>query len=383
MSNVTIGNVQFEYNKYTFALPPLGGWGWKGVTAEGDLDSLNYHAFYIKHAYDGNTSGTRLTSYHPSWKAAATIVSSYQSAQLQGDGSTVANGIIMPDNNLRILPVSRDTVYFGELAWWTLDKTVQLEVNAGGNAFHQYATVISTFGVVTAPGYPVYDKKLDPQLEQYDRMSRFNVQTDNLLWEGLHTAAEYRYVGENYKPVFRLEPYYFDDVDGNQDGFNVSATQKIGGVQMSSQYITFNRVSGNGNYRDDFLWDIGYYGFHGIDIAYHGETVFSQYVYESSRTIVSYQSPSQRMQSGEIYIRAQFDADLVGTVSLKRMQWNIYNGDPEDAVDKFHARLEYKLNTNAKLTAETCTTVYGKTESEPQGWPYDDNFSRITFELTF
>jgi hypothetical protein len=65
------------------------------------------------------------------------------------------------------------------------------------------------------------------------------------------------------------------------------------------------------------------------------------------------------------------------------MQWDFYNSDPETSVDKFYAKLEYRLNTNAKLTAETCTSVYSQKAAEPQGWPYDDNFSRIAFELTF
>jgi hypothetical protein len=214
-------------------------------------------------------------------------------------------------------------------------------------------------------------------------MCRLNIQTDSLLWEGFHTAVEYRYVGENYKPLFRQEPYYFDDVDGNQDGFNFSATQKIGGVQMSSQYITFTRPSGDGDYRKDFLWDIGYYGYHGIDIAYHGETAFLQYVYTSSRTVVSYDNPQERMMSGQVYIRAQFNANLIGTISYQRMQWDYYNGNPEASVDIFDAKLEYKLNTNATFVAETKSSVYSQPSAEPVGWPYDDNFSRISFQLTF
>ena len=51
--------------------------------------------------------------------------------------------------------------------------------------------------------------------------------------------------------------------------------------------------------------------------------------------------------------------------------------------DSFETKIEYHLTTNARLFAEYKQTHYPEASWEPTVWPFDDNFIRAYFELTF
>ena len=51
--------------------------------------------------------------------------------------------------------------------------------------------------------------------------------------------------------------------------------------------------------------------------------------------------------------------------------------------DSLQARLEYYIANNAKFFAEHKVSRFDNVGNEPQGEPFDDNFTKVSFEVTF
>jgi regulation of enolase protein 1 (concanavalin A-like superfamily) len=51
--------------------------------------------------------------------------------------------------------------------------------------------------------------------------------------------------------------------------------------------------------------------------------------------------------------------------------------------DSLHAKLEYYIANNAKFFAEHKVSRFDNIANEPQGEPFDDNFTKISLEVTF
>ena len=384
-SNFTIGNIFFEYTKYTFASPILGNWGYKGATAEGDIDNLNYHAFYIKHEYNGNAVGSRLTYYGNEWKMVGYGLNDCTSGLLENT-AVPSNTSMVNDSQWQIKPVSNDTVYNFEFWKWFLDKKIQVQAIAGMEKYSEYATTYST---VTLPLLqPLYNVALPQPLYEFDRLMVGKLETNDLFWKGLRLAYEFRYVGTLYKPAYRWEPAYFDDVYSDQKAYDVGITQKIKGFKASAEFEDITRLTNSYYYRNKTNWGIGYYGFDGLDVAFNSQVKYQKYNYDSPRSMFStYGDDFKREQINEIFVRTQFSRRIAAWFSVKSIETE-WLAPRLDAGDKFmgnslFVKLEYNYNSNAKFTGEFVTTKYGIAYWEPSTWPYDDNYLKFSFSLSF
>ena len=384
-SNFTLGNIFLDYTKYTFDSPILGNWGYKGATAEGDIENLNYHAFYIKHEYDGNTVGSRLTYYGSEWKMVGYALNDCTSGLLENT-ATLSNTSMLNDSQWQVKPVSNDTVYNLELWKWFLDKKVQIQGIAGMEKFSEYATTYST---TTLPLLqPLYNVALPQPLYQFDRLMVGKLETNNLFWKGLRLAYEYRYVGTLYKPIYRWEPSYFDDVYGDQKAYDFGITQKYKGLKASVEFEDITRLTNSSYYRNKTNWGIGYYGFDGLDVAFNSQVKYQKYNYDSPRSMFStYGDDFKREQINEIFVRTQFSRKIAAWFSVKSIEteWLAPRADAGERFmgDSLYVKLEYNYNSNAKFTGEYVTTKYGIDYWEPTTWPYDDNYLKFSFSLSF
>jgi len=151
---------------------------------------------------------------------------------------------------------------------------------------------------------------------------------------------------------------------------------------LSYQYDTLKRRSDNQYFRNRTNWGIGYYGYYGIDIAINQERNREKYTFTSSRSgFVTNKNEEKRVT--ELYIRNQLSPKLA--VWFKPKQERIVHVDTGNSytTEAFKVRMEWYLTPNAKLYGDYVTTRYGLESWEPQGYPYDDNFAKISFELTF
>ena len=384
-SNFTIGNIFFEYTKYTFASPILGNWGYKGATAEGDIDNLNYHAFYIKHTYDGNSIGSRLTYYGSDWKMVGYALNDCTSGLMENT-AVPSNTSMVNNSEWQIKPVSNDTVYNLEFWKWFLEKKVQIQAIAGMEKYSDYATTYST---TTLPLIqPLYNVALPNPLYEFDRLMVGRIETNNLFWKGLRLAYENRYIGTLYKPTYRWEPAYFDDVYSDQKAYDFSVTQKYKGFQTSVEFEDVTRLTNSSYYRNRTNWGIGYYGFDGLDVAFNSQVKYQKYNYDSPRSMFStYGDDFKREQINEIFVRTQFSRKIAAWFSVKSIETE-WLAPRADAGDRFmgnslFVKLEYNYNSNTKFSGEYMTTKYGIDYWEPKTWPYDDNYLKFCFSLSF
>ena len=384
LTNITIGNIWVEYSKYTFSLPSLGGYGWKGATVEGDIDRFNYHAFYINRPNDSYVLGTRWISYYPDTKLVLYGVHDYASGKVE-NASRVSNGTLTETNSVDIRSLYRDSVANMELWHWFMDKTIQLEVDAGWDSFEQYA-----YGVynVNAPTVWLYSNQYPQTIKLFDPMYRGKIEANELFLPGSILSMEYRFVGTEYKPSFRKEPAWFDDSDADQKGYNIQLTEKYNGFQLFTAYDDLTRLSNNKYFKYRSNFGVGYYGYAGLDVTLSFERTREKYDYASSRSgfVTGFTTGGLRntiVSKSELYLRNQ--------ISSKTAVWfKMFYSEAEDQdtwakyfFNWLNVRYEYYMSSNAKLFAEYKTSRYPERAWEPAGYPFDDNFTKVSFELTF
>ena len=372
LTNITIGNVWFTYSRYTFVIP---GWGFKGITAEGDFNKVNYHIFYLIGQYNSYTTGTRLISYFPNTRVSLYSIFSYESAKNLGT-STSNPGQLQYNTSWDIKPVSDDAVYNLELWRWFLDQRIGLQLIYGVNRFSKYATAD-----YSNPYAPVYNTKLVPQQNYADEMYYGRIELNNLIYRGLNLSLNYRNIGTEYKPKYRENPSWFDDSDSDQKGYNIRGTYFWQGVSLSAEYDDITRLSDNKYFRIRKVGSIGYYGFRGIDVSYYLENRVEKYKYTSSRTgFVIDKESGEDVNAHQVYVRNQLTPKIALWFILRREFLSHLNNLNTDLLFN---KIEYFLSANTRIFFEYKTTRYPETTWEPVGWPFDDNYLKLTFEFTF
>lgn len=381
VTNLTVGNLWFEYSPYTFALPPLGGWGWKGVTAEGDVKNVNYHAFYISQPYYSYAAGTRWTGYFNDWKVTAIGVHTYESAKVTG-ASQITGAQLSPSSDWMIKPVFDDTVGNIEVLRWFNSKQIQVQLLGGWNHFNRYATEDSTDVF-----HPVYGQQLSQAQKLFDPIYRARVETNELFFEGFRLALEHRYIGAEYKPNFRKEPSWFDDSDADQKGFNIQATKKYEGFIFSAEYDDLTRLSNSKYFRYRTNTGVGYYGYAGMDVALNYEQKREKYNFASSRSMFTTATLGPAGEKDwlnniiELYVRNQLNDHTAAWFKIRNEDVDVLNESKTDHSISLFTKLEYFITTNAKVFAEYKTTV--QPSWEPKGFPFDDNYAKVSFDLLF
>ncbi|MCS7151204.1 MAG: CIA30 family protein [Endomicrobia bacterium] len=374
LSNVTIGNIWTLYSKYSFVMP---GWGFKGVTAEGDIGKYNYHLLYIVQPYDSYTLGTRLIRYFRDTKVVFYGVYNYETAKNVGTESTLQDGTLRYTSGWNIEPVSEDKTYNIELWRWFLDRRIQLQAIMGINDFVEYAEAD-----YSDPYSPTYSRKLDKPQTYYDSMYYGRVEISNLYLPGVTLAYNYRYIGTNYKPRFRDSPAWFDDYEGDQKGYNIRTHYWWQGFSVSCEYDDLTRLSDSKDYRRKIAGSLGYYGFRGIDFSYYYETREEKYIFDSieaKRTRFTIYRNPEKLDVHEIYVRNQLTPKIAWWFRIKREFIKHLNKN----TDSLFTKLEYFISSNTRLFAEYKITRYPERSWEPIGWPFDDNYTKVCFELWF
>lgn len=371
ISNVTVGNVWVGYSRYSFVMP---GWGFKGITAEGNIGKYNYHMFYLVQPYNSYTVGTRVIRYLNNTKLILYGVYAYETAKNVGTEATQQGGSLVYTSGWDIKPVSEDKVYNLELWQWFLGRRIQFQGIIGVNDFVKYATAD-----YSDPYSPVYNQKFDKPLSYYDSMYYGRVEISNVFIPGVSVSYNYRYIGTEYKPRYRDNPAWFDDVEGDQKGYNIRTWYWWQGLSTSLEYDDITRLSNSDYYRRRVVGNIGYYGFRGIDVSYYYETREEKYIFNSSRTGFSVYRNPEKLDIHEVYIRNQLTSRIATIFKVRRELIKHLNTN----TDSLFAKFEYFISSNARLFAEYKITRYPEKSWEPIGWPFDDNYTKVSFELLF
>jgi hypothetical protein len=273
--------------------------------------------------------------------------------------------------------VAQDLVYTVNALGRLYNDHLRLETTYGYNDYTQYAEADYTF-----PYNPVFTGYINPAYQAGGHLWRSWVRTSGWGLEGLDLAYGYRDIGTGYKPRYRQTPTYYDDTDSDQWGHTFRVTQRKSGWVASAEYDTLRRHSNSAYYQHKFLWGLGHYGYRGIDIAFNQDYKREEYKFTSDRSNFTTDT-NDKIIGTEIYVRAQFSPRIAGWV--KPRQERIWHPTQNEnyAMDSFQARFEFYIANNAKLFAEHKTSRYDNPLNEPQTPPFDDNYTRVSFEVTF
>ncbi len=379
VSLITLGNVFVDYSPDLFA--PV--FGFKGIEAQGDYERLNYQGFVLKHALNSFTGGGRAVYYAPGLKLSAYTVYWEQNGR-QTNASAVSNNNLQPapsGNQLKLERLAQDWTSHVQADARMGNDRLRLVALYGYNHYRQNATAD-----FTDPFSPVFSAFLDPAYIAGGHLWRNRAEVygvaDRLGWTGLDLAYGYRDIGTGYKPRYRQVPMFYDDTDSDQWGHNIRLIQRKGGWTFSGEYDTMRRHSNSRYARYKALWGVGFYGYRGLDMSVTQDYRRETYKFTSDRSAFT-TDKNEKVIGTEVYVRAQLSPRVAGWVKprLERIWHPVTNRT--FTADSLQARLEYYIANNAKLFAEHRVTRFSEAVLEPQGTPFGDNFTRISFEVVF
>ncbi len=372
ITQITVGNQFIDYSPFTLA--PV--FGFRGLSLEGDAGPANYHAFALKHRYDSFTTGSRLKAFWNDFRYTGIMVYFRETARIP-NSATQTGTTLSPSTELKLEEVQNDWVYTNDLERSFFDEMISLGGTFGYNKFTQHASADRS-----DPFAPVFVNRLDPPIQVDGTMTRGRVGSNSLLIPGLKLSYEYRAVDTEFKPRYRQNPIYFDDLESDQRGHNARLTQSWRGWLGSVEYDAMKRNSNDTYYRNRAYWAVGYYGYDRLDVAFNQEIRRETYIFTSNRTGTVY-FKNEQVYVSEVYIRAQLNAKLA--LFLKPRREDVHH--PATGLryvnEGLYGKLEYFATTNLKLLGEFRTTHYGVKSTEPQGSPFDDNFVRTKIEFNF
>jgi hypothetical protein len=373
LTNLTLGNLFVDYSIYTFS--PV--FGYKGASVEGDVDRWNYHAFALKHVLNSFTAGSRVRGVWPGTKLTGYAVYFEENARL--NSAALNGGVLTPPNASVVKParVAQDFVYNVDVEKKLWDDRLTLQGLYGYNRYSQTAQVDRT-----DPFNPVFTAPLDPSLQAVGEMWRGKLELDSVFWKGLNVAYGYRDVGTEYKPRYRQNPVGFDDTESDQYGHNVRLQQFRKGWVFSNEYDAIRRNSARRYFRHRYNWGVGHYGYKGLDVAFSQEIRREIYAFTSNRSAFS-TDKNEKVTASEIYVRTQLSPRTAFWVKprLERIWHPVPNNNFR--AESLQMKLEFYISTNARLFAEHKVARFQDPAGEPQGFPFDDNFTRVSFEVNF
>lgn len=378
-SRITLGHLWLDSSRYTFN--PV--YGWKGVSLDGDYSSLNYDTFLIKQPFNSFTLGGRLRQYWRYFRLEAIGIHHTETARLLG--STGGDGTVEDTNEWRIEPVERDTAFMFRILERLLDNRIMFEGIYGHDIYRQYAEVD-----LTEPTEPTYSQKLDEAISLYGNMWRGRLIFNSLFLRGSKLTYEYRWVGEDFKPEYRQEPTVFDDVDGDQRGYNVHLEQSYRGVVASIGYDDIVRNSDRDCDRKRTNFSLYYYGVRGMEFGLLREYRKEDYEYTSLRSSLDVER-NEKVGVSELNLRLHLMHPVTPGLRLPLVFYFKFRREDIEhpltgatyVTDSFQTKIEYYPKPYMKLLGMYKTTRFGESNWEPKGYPFSDNFARIAFEIMF
>lgn len=375
LRHVVVGNIFADYSLYTFS--PISGF--KGLSGEGDFKRFNYQAFVLKHMYDSFTAGTRMRLTGKWWYLEGIAVDWQGQALMEGGSEVNSDGQLKPSppEEIDARTYARDWVATAEARGRFFDERLTLATIYGQNHYRVYADID-----YSDPFKPIYNQELDQSLKEDGNMFRASARSLGLLWKGLGLDYEFRRVDTEFKPRYRQDPFGFDNQESDQEGHNFHISQWNAGWVFSGEYDQLRRLS-NDDYRQyRTQWGVGRYGIRGLSIGFNQTLTRSRYVFTSNRSNFN-TDEDQRLIVNELFVRAQVLSNLVVWFRPSHELKHDYKVDDSFTQDSLHGRLEYYANTNVKTFLEFKTTRFSRPEFEPTGFPFDDNFLKLTLEVTF
>ena len=378
-SKITLGHLWLDSSRYTFN--PV--YGWKGASVDGDYSGLNYNAFFIKQPFNSFTLGSRFRQCWRYFWLEAIAIHHSETAKLSS--SSGGNGTLEDTEEWKIEPVERDTAFMFRILEQLFDHRIKFEGIYGHDIYHGYAEVDRT-----DPTQPIYSQKLDETISHYGNMWRGKLIFDNLLWRGAKLNYEYRWVGKNFKPEYRQEPTVFDDVYGDQKGYNVEFEQSYRGFIASVAYDDITRNSNRNYGRTRTNLELDYYGFRGMELGISREYRKEEYKYTSLRSSLDVDR-NEKVGVTELYLRFHLVHPVTPGLRLPLVLWFKFRRediehpltDASYVTDSFQTKIEYYPAPYLKLLGMYKTTRFGDPSWEPKGYPFADNFARIALEVMF
>jgi len=369
ISDVMVGNLWFNADPAIFANDNLyGGWGFKGILAEGWIDQLHHRTYYMKHAPN---SFSLAGDYAFNWKTLnLNLVATYFN-----QSPFVVNATRLESDDTAFLLSASDV--------FTLPKW--------------FTTVVRLQG-----GYDWYQKYWDTGTQQpmnvYEGGGIFagelNItEMDKIFWPGLSLTGKYSYVDTNYKPTFRQHPGYWDVECGDQKGMSLKLYQTVAGAFLSAEYNKFNRVSNSKQYLEKTLISIGYNNWQSLDVTLTEEFATKVYHFTDTRYLVdgAYNviNDDRNEINTTLYLAYHFNSTLVLSewMQFKRNQSRL----TEDRYNQLFSttRLTYYIATNISFSVENKFSHLGPVAhaDEPLIDPTDPeaagDYTRIRLDLAF
>jgi hypothetical protein len=127
---------------------------------------------------------------------------------------------------------------------------------------------------------------------------------------------------------------------------------------------------------------LGFYGYHGIDVAVNQEYRRQIYTFASDRSSFN-TITNEKVIAQELYVRTQINSRMAFWIKPRQERIWIPITNESGVAEILQMKLDFYVNTNARFFVEHKTTRYRLADQEPRTFPFDDNFSHVWLEVSF
>lgn len=259
INSLIIGNLWFNASPHIFANNnQFGGWGFKGVQAEGWLDQLHHRTYFLKHAPESFTFAGHYSMTLDGFNF--NLMGTYYN-----QATFIASATKLEEDDTALLfEVSRN-FFIPEIV------TVKLAVFLGYNWYQQY-----------------WDTTIQEAIDKGEEGSYLAGEINfsdlsNIFWPGLSLTGKYRRVSPEYKPIYREDPYSWDGEIGDTDGYAARLYQAFAGAYITAEYQQYARISDESGRTENTIISIGYNDWKSVDMALTQEFKSKKYKYTDNR----------------------------------------------------------------------------------------------------
>jgi hypothetical protein len=268
ISDMVVGNLYFAGSENIFANDNFyGGWEFKGLMAEGNINKITHHTYFMKGAPN---------SYIVAGQYGYTL--DQLNLNLTGtyfnDEPFVSGATHQLDDDKAFLMDANQKVTISSVA------DINLRGQFGYDWYQKYWS--------NATGQPIDYREGG---EFFQGEANFS-ELANIFWPGLSLTGTYRYVEPGFKPTLRQNPGSWDVEVGDQKLYQGRVYQKILSFWTSATYYKMTRLSNAAQGRENSQFAVGFIDGTSLDLTLTQEFRTRQYDYLDDRWVVNSLTPS-------------------------------------------------------------------------------------------
>jgi hypothetical protein len=236
----------------------------------------------------------------------------------------------------------------------------------------------------SSPSSPVFSRKVSSETVT-DSMYEAKLFLDG-IYRGTKVMISYRDVGEEFKPELRQEPIVFEDVFGDQRGYNIKLKQWYSNFNVNLSWDDIIRKTNSDYYKKTLNYGFGYLGVKGMEISLNLESKKEIYI----NKVLGINKDEKIDSIIAVFLYSLIYPLTPGvryplTPRITFREDKVYNRliGEKYTTHSLQFDLDYRVETDFGFSISYKTTRYGDPSWESTDAPYEDDYFNGYFSIRF